>query len=133
MWTEEHRKRAISRAKQVKRYPSDLTDAEWVVIEPLMPVRARRGRRRVVDLREVVNAIRYLVRSGCEWRMPDPIISGTGGLSEFLVATKSSSVILRKRLLLVRVEIPNDTPPLRNVYIREPLALFEIPPRLIGL
>lgn len=69
MWTEEHRKRAARRAKQVKRYPSDMTDAEWAVIEPLMPYQARRGRRRVVDLRDVANAIRYLVRSVCKWRM----------------------------------------------------------------
>jgi transposase len=69
MWTEEHWKRAVNRAKQVKRYPSDLTDAEWAVIEPFMPCLAHRGRRCAVDLREVVNAIQYLVRSGCEWRM----------------------------------------------------------------
>jgi len=55
--------------KQTKRYPSDLTDEEWWRIEPLLPKPAKRGRRRQVDLREVVNAIRYLVRTGCGWRM----------------------------------------------------------------
>ena len=69
MWTEEHRARALARAKQRKRYPSDMTDEEWALMEPLMPEAAKVGRRRSVDLREVVNAIRYLVRSGCEWRM----------------------------------------------------------------
>jgi putative transposase len=69
MWTKEHRQRATAQAKQVKRYPSDLTDEQWQAIEPLLPQRSRTGRRRSVDLREVVNAIRYLVRSGCEWRM----------------------------------------------------------------
>lgn len=69
MWTKEHRARAATREKLVKRYKTDLTDDEWQAIEPLMPQPARTGRRRSVDLREVVNAIRYLVRTGCEWRM----------------------------------------------------------------
>ena len=56
-------------ARKTKRYPSDLTDEEWTQIEPLLPGPARRGRKREIDLREVVNAIRYLVRSGCGWRM----------------------------------------------------------------
>jgi transposase len=69
MWTAEHRARAAARAKQLKRYPSDLTDPEWALIAPLMPGAATVGRRRSVDFREIMNAIRYLVRSGCEWRM----------------------------------------------------------------
>jgi transposase len=55
--------------KKTKRYPSDLTDEEWSRLEPLMPPSARTGRKRRTDLREVLNAIRYMVRSGCEWRM----------------------------------------------------------------
>src|SRR6266852_9811244 len=69
MWTESTRGRMASIAKRTKRYPSDLTDEEWVRIEPLLPQPERRGRKRETDLREVVNAIRYLVRSGCGWRM----------------------------------------------------------------
>jgi transposase len=56
-------------AKKTKRYPSDLTDEEWERIAPLMPKPGRRGRPREVEFREVINAIRYLVRSGCGWRM----------------------------------------------------------------
>lgn len=69
MWTKEQRARAAARERQVKRYRTDLTDEEWQAIEPLLPGPARTGRRRSVDLREVINAIRYLVRTGCEWRM----------------------------------------------------------------
>jgi transposase len=54
---------------KTKRYPSDPTDEEWARIEPLMPAPARRGRRRRTQMREIFNAIRYLVRSGCGWRM----------------------------------------------------------------
>lgn len=51
-----------------KPYPSDLTDAQWAILEPLIPVNAL-GRPRRVDMREIVNAILYLNRSGCQWDM----------------------------------------------------------------
>ena len=49
-------------------YPTDLCDAEWTILEPLLPLPKSRGRRRA-DLRAVVNAIRYVTRSGAQWRM----------------------------------------------------------------
>lgn len=55
--------------KKTKRYPSDLTDEEWERIAPFLPPPARKGRRPEVDLREVLNAIRYMARSGGGWRM----------------------------------------------------------------
>jgi putative transposase len=55
--------------KKTLRYPTDLTDEEWLQMEPLLPRPARTGRHRSVDLREVLNAVRYLVRTGCGWRM----------------------------------------------------------------
>jgi putative transposase len=51
-----------------KAYPSDLSDDQWAIIEPLIPVN-RVGRPREVDMREVLNAIFYLTRSGCQWDM----------------------------------------------------------------
>ncbi len=56
-------------AKKTKRRPSDLTDEEWAEIAPLTPKPGRRGRPRQVEFREVINAARCLVRSGCGWRM----------------------------------------------------------------
>jgi transposase len=55
--------------RKTKRYPTDLTDEEWLRIEPLLPRPGRTGRRRRCDLREVLNAIRYMTRSGGGWRM----------------------------------------------------------------
>jgi putative transposase len=55
--------------KKTKRYPSDLTDEEWDRIAPFLPAPARKGRKPAVDLREVLNAIRYTARSGGGWRM----------------------------------------------------------------
>ncbi|MFS2324327.1 IS5 family transposase [Brucella sp. H1_1004] len=51
------------------RYASDLTDAEWTVIERMMPAPSRLGRPRKTDLREVVNALLYIASSGGAWRL----------------------------------------------------------------
>ena len=50
------------------RYPSDLTDDEWAYIEPQIPPAKRGGRKREVDVREVVNGIMYVLSTGCQWR-----------------------------------------------------------------
>jgi putative transposase len=51
-----------------KAYSTDLTDEQWGIIEPFMPAPQKRGRKRKVDLREVVNAILYISRTSCQWR-----------------------------------------------------------------
>ena len=48
-----------------KPYPTDLTDAQWEIIQPLIPVH-RRGRPRTVNLREVLNTIFYQAKTGCQ-------------------------------------------------------------------
>lgn len=66
MWTE------TTRAKYERvggRYASDVTDAEWSLIEPFLPPPRLLGRQRTTKLREVVNAIFYLLQTGCQWRM----------------------------------------------------------------
>ncbi len=50
-------------------YPTDLTDEQWALLEPLLPAAKPGGRPRSVDLREVVNAMLYLLRGGCAWRL----------------------------------------------------------------
>jgi putative transposase len=67
IWTKEHRERQAAFAR--RRYPTDLTDEEWERIRPLLPKPAGRGRKPSVDLREILNAIRYLARAGCGCRM----------------------------------------------------------------
>jgi transposase len=65
MWTTSNR-RQYERAGL--RYPSDLTDAEWGLVAPLIPPAKHGGRRRTVDPREVLNAIFYVLATGCQWR-----------------------------------------------------------------
>ncbi len=50
-------------------YPSDLSDAEWAILEPLIPPEKPGGRPREVDMRAVLNGIFYVLRAGCAWRM----------------------------------------------------------------
>ena len=66
MWTEITR-RKYERVGQ--RYASDLTDAEWALIAPHMPAVKRLGRPRETELRSVLDAILYIARTGCQWRM----------------------------------------------------------------
>ena len=66
MWTE------ITRPKYQRvgrRYASDLADAEWRLIEPYMPAVKRLGRPQETDLRAIVDAILYIARTGCQWRL----------------------------------------------------------------
>jgi putative transposase len=51
-----------------KSYPSDLTDEQWAILEPLIPVN-KTGRPRTVPMREILNAIFYINRAGCQWDM----------------------------------------------------------------
>ena len=62
MWKPEHRRTA----DRGLRYPSDLTDAEWALVEPMIPPAKRGGRRREVNVREVLNAVFYVLSTGCQ-------------------------------------------------------------------
>ena len=72
MWTEITR---LKYARDGLRYASDLTDAEWRWLAPHMPPPNRLGRPRRTDLREVVNAILYVFRSGSPWRAVAQVLS----------------------------------------------------------
>jgi putative transposase len=52
-----------------ERYPTDLSNAEWSLLKPYLPTQKRRGRPRIHSPREIVNAVFYLLKSGCQWRM----------------------------------------------------------------
>ena len=65
MWTSQNRTR-YDRSKL--RYPSDLTDDEWGLVEPLIPPGKTGGGKRTVIMREVVNGLMYILSTGCQWR-----------------------------------------------------------------
>ena len=64
-WTVEHRRSADRRGL---RYPSDLTDGEWALVAPLIWPAKHGGRPRKVDVREVLNAVFYVLATGCQWQ-----------------------------------------------------------------
>ncbi|MGY4566998.1 transposase [Bradyrhizobium sp. USDA 3256] len=64
MWTDITRAQF---AREELRLPSNLTDAEWVVLERLLPARAKRGRRPKWSYRDIVEAVLYLLRGGLPW------------------------------------------------------------------
>jgi putative transposase len=66
MWTPTTRRQ---HSRDTLRYETDLTDAEWALIEPLMPMPLARGRPREWPLREIMNAIFYVLRGGVAWRL----------------------------------------------------------------
>ena len=86
MWTTENRGRYD---RSALRYPSDLTDAEWALIAPVIPRAKRGGGKRTVDLREVVNGLMYVLSTGCQWRAipkdlpPRSTVNGYFGLWDY--------------------------------------------------
>ena len=70
-----------------KPYPSDLTDEQWAILEPLIPVNTT-GRPRTVSMREVLNAIFYLNRSGCQWDMLPHDLPAKSTVSDYFAQWK---------------------------------------------
>jgi putative transposase len=66
-------------------YPTDLSDAEWTYLEPHLPAPKATGRPRLYPLREILNAIFYILRSGCSWRLlPHDLERRGGGVYHYL-------------------------------------------------
>jgi transposase len=65
MWTNENRAKYN---RDHLRYPSDLTDAEWALIEPFIPPAKPGGGKRQQDMRAVMNGVMYILSTGCQWR-----------------------------------------------------------------
>ena len=81
MWTDENRGRYD---RSSLRYPSDLTDAEWGLVEGLIAPGKRGGRWRTVDLREVVNGLMYVLSTGCQWRAVPKDLPARSTLHDYL-------------------------------------------------
>ena len=65
MWTDEHRARY---RRDEAGFPSNLSDTEWERLAPLIPAAKSGGRPRKTEMRSAMNAILYLLRTGCPWR-----------------------------------------------------------------
>src|SRR3954468_20362968 len=65
MWTSENR---YAYERKAQRYPSDLTDEEWALVEPHLPPPRQRSRHKSPERRDVLDAILYVLTTGCQWR-----------------------------------------------------------------
>src|SRR5271157_4413855 len=91
MWTSENREK-YDRDKL--RYPSDLTDAEWEHIALLIPPAKRGGRKRTVDLREIVNGLMYVLSTGCQWRYIPKDLPPKSTLYDYLVRWNDDNTLI---------------------------------------
>jgi transposase len=96
-----------------KRYPSDLTDLQWDNIQHLFPQnRGRRGRPRTYPLREIVNAVLYLARSGCTWRRLPPDFPPWKTVSYYFYTWRDQGVWKRVHAVLQQsIHVPEDPEP----------------------
>src|SRR4030095_5171184 len=73
-------------------YSTDMTDEAWVLIAPLLPPARTGGRRRTTDIRAVLNAIFYLLRTGCQWRLLPREFSAWGTVYYYFRIWKNTGV-----------------------------------------
>lgn len=89
-------------------YETDLTAAKWELLRPHLDVRAKTGPERVVDLRRVVNALRYKLRTGCQWRLLPKSFPPRSTVHYYFRHWTKKGVLVRLNDLLrrrVRVEV----------------------------
>lgn len=98
-WTE------ITRAQHCRdglRYASDTTDAEWLLLSFFLPAPCRLGRPREVDLREVMNAILYILATGCQWRALPKTFPRYSTVQHYFYTWRDQRIWRRINLALVR-------------------------------
>jgi len=75
-----------------KLYDTDLTDAAWALIAPMLPAARPGGRPRKINIRAVLNAIFYLLRTGCQWRLLPREFPGWSTVYHYFQAWKNAAV-----------------------------------------
>lgn len=101
MWTPTTRKQHNRKAL---RYQTDLTDAEWAVIEPHLPPSHRMGRPRAWPMREILNGIFYVMRAGCPWRMLPSDLPPWGTIYRWFARFRDDGLFERVNHSLVMIE-----------------------------
>ena len=111
------------------RYASDLTNEEWDLIAPHLPDKRERGRPRTTSLREVVNAILYLLRTGCAWRFLPGDFPPRSTVQRYFYAWRDKELwrVLNRRLVEQhRREQARSAPPSAGVIDSQSVATTQI-------
>ena len=99
MWTETAREQY---RREDLRYASDMTDAEWALIEPHMPGQKALGRPRIVRLRGVVDAVLYILRTACPWRLLPRDLPKRSTVQRYFYAWQAEGLWEKVNFLLVQ-------------------------------
>jgi len=105
MWTETARQQY---RREDHRYASDMTDAEWALIEPHMPAQKALGRPRVVALRGVVEALLYVLRTACPWRLLPGDFPNRSTVQRYFYAWQGQGLWEKVNFLLVQIARERD-------------------------
>jgi len=114
--------------KKRKRYASDVSDQEWDYLEGLIPAAKKGGRPRTVDLREVMNGIFYMVRTGCQWGMLPHDFPAKGTVYHYFNTWRKNGTweamnrVLRERY---RVEVGREATPSAGIMDSQTVKLTE--------
>ena len=92
MWQAENRKRYDHKTT---RYPSDLADEEWALVEPHLPPPTKGRRHPALDRREVMNAILYVLTTGCQWRQLPKDFPSKSAVHKYMLALQLDGVLTR--------------------------------------
>jgi transposase len=100
MWTETARKQY---RREDLRYASDMTDAEWALVEPHLPAQKALGRPRIVVLRGVVDALLYILRTACPWRLLPHDFPNRSTVQRYFYAWQGDGLREKVNFLLVQM------------------------------
>jgi transposase len=104
VWKPEHRRAADRRGL---RYPSDLTDAEWALVEATIPPAKHGGRKRTVNVREVLNGIFYVLSTGCQWNALPTDLPPKSTIYDYLDLWDWDGTLERIHYTLTRSTLPS--------------------------
>src|SRR5712675_216490 len=120
MWTEitrtQHRRDDL-------RYASDMTDAEWALVEPHMPTEKALGRPRIVPLRNVVDALFYILRTACPWRLLPRDFPNRSTVQRYFYAWRGDGLWEKVNFLLVQMAREREDREARAVDARDRQAI----------